>query len=75
MMNWITAILTTIGMVCAAVGMSAAVVVVAWLIGYYGPDRVLQMVSAPMAMAGLLSLLSLYICPPRKRSPRYGKPR
>ena len=53
--------------------MSVVVVVPALLIEHYGPDRVLQVVSAPMAIAGMLSWLSLYLCPRCKRSPRYGK--
>ncbi len=70
MMNWLTAILTTIGMVGAAVCLSAVVVVTAWLIGNYGFDRILQIASPMMTVAAFLSLLTLYIRPKRQRIPR-----
>ena len=60
---WFQAILTTMVMVCVAVCVSAVVVVAARLISHYGPDHVLQAVSVPMAIVGLLSLLSCYLAP------------
>lgn len=51
--------MTTIGMVCAAVCISAFVAVGARLIGHYGPDHVLQVIIVPMLIVGLLSLLTL----------------
>ena len=65
MMNWLSAIWTTIGAVSTGVFASAVVVFMAWLIGYYGPDRVLQVSSYTMVVVGILSLLSLYFLPKR----------
>ena len=71
---WLQAILTTIGMVVSAVCLAAVVAAVARLISYYGPDQVLQVVSVPMAIVGLLSLTSWYLAPRVSRRP-YGKRR
>lgn len=59
-MTALKALLVTLGVVLTGVGSAAIVLVAAWLIGSYGVDRMLQIVSILIGMAGILFPLVLH---------------
>ena len=59
-MTALKAMLVTLGAAFIGVGMAAIVLAMAWLIGNYGVDRLLQIVSVLIGIAGVLFPLVLH---------------